>query len=773
MLEYDKLFEEEFFVIDSDNLDSVEDKFYGYTIINNELADKDSFIEGSELKGNGAYVHIKNEQNEITIQQDFNGSYGLYLYEEDGYFAISNSFLKLVEHLVSAQKCLSFNEKYSESFLFSDLCSYAYGDTLVNEISLLPRNKTVKINKSNNDISYETIDFQERSVKINSEDGLKILDSWYFRWIELIRHIKSKTNNLSVDLSGGFDSRVVAALWLTANIDLNKVRIKSHEDELYVHKEDYLIASQIADRFNFTLNNQSFSYVNEPFKEILTPINISFYTKLGFHKQMYFKLSRASEPVYTITGEGGESIRGYSDKTPEDYLKHIKDISDKYDKALSDTSKLVVEQSWDKLIKDFDLDDYSNLLTEIQYNEVRSRHHFGKAAVESMFSNWYTLTPLIDLDLRKLDLDIEDCEDKKLLIALIYSRYCPELLDFGFEGGREISNDTIDYAKRINEKYPFKPRNYEFISGPEITPAQTEVPQQGIALESVEDYLKGIFYSNSFEKEYKKYFSEISYNSIVETVETRSYHPLTHVYSALAIILVRNLISSQDNCDLLMDSFLKNNARTDLISNEVKLDLLKYVTARIDIKCYGNDSDVEIIENSDIYSKNSTPDWFKLKEGKGCIIESFKGTLKLKIKCLNSGNLKLWFRARNITDDRRNALPVYVDYSTIKINDENIINESKLVWHDTPFIYEKAVQKSEIVEVYVEWNPVNVASNFEGSIKNRYDNLLSKYNALRAENKDIKIENKNLKIKNENLEKQLNDLFNSRSWRYTSILRRK
>ena len=81
-------------------------------------------------------------------------------------------------------------------------------------------------------------------------------------------------------------------------------------------------------------------------------MDISFYTKLGFHKQMYFKLSPASEPVYTITGEGGGSIRGYPDKTPDEYLKHVLKVSNTKDRSLSESIEKYIFPKTDQIYYD-------------------------------------------------------------------------------------------------------------------------------------------------------------------------------------------------------------------------------------------------------------------------------------------------------------------------------------------------------------------------------------------------------------------------------------
>ncbi len=300
MSEFNNLLKEQFFIIDSNNIESMTDKFYGYILPNNN--------ENIINKGNGSYIWIKEYNNILKIIQDFNGCYEIYLYKNNDYFAISNSFIKLVEYL-KGKKPLSLNKDYADAFLFSGVCSFAYEETLINEIKILPRNYIININKKNKEINFERIDYQENSVDLDSEEGFKILDEWFSKWINIIQEIKKESDNIAVDLSGGIDSRLILALILSSNIDLKKIRIHSMNDGKHTHKDDYRIASQIAEELNFELNKNVFSTKYLPFKEENTTINLSFYTKLGFHNQMYFQTSYSLEPIYWIVGAGGENIR--------------------------------------------------------------------------------------------------------------------------------------------------------------------------------------------------------------------------------------------------------------------------------------------------------------------------------------------------------------------------------------------------------------------------------------------------------------------------------
>lgn len=296
--------EEEFFIIDSFNLNNVNQKLYGYAIKDKDII-IDKNININNLDGTGAYTYIHKDKEKIKILQDFNGSYGLYFYKNEDYFAISNSFLKLVEYL-KKNHTITFNKKYGDAFLFSDLCSFAYGETLINEIEVLPRNYKVIINKNNKSINFEEIDYQEHTIELNSKEGINTLDKWFYKWTSIIRSIKDKTNNLTMDLSGGFDTRITATLMLSANIDLNKITVLSYDDDKICHAEDYEIASRIGEKFGFSLNKNVFSTKLNKIYDKSNILNTSFYTKLGFHKEMYFNYFNSSNILYSMNGAGGD-----------------------------------------------------------------------------------------------------------------------------------------------------------------------------------------------------------------------------------------------------------------------------------------------------------------------------------------------------------------------------------------------------------------------------------------------------------------------------------
>lgn len=703
----EKLIDDNFFIIDSNNLKTVKNKFYGFSIEDYNIISKEN-IDKHSLNGSGAYINVKVNEKEIIIEQDLIGSYGLYYYERNNYFAISNSFIKLSEYLKKNEK-LSLNKDYANAFLFSGLASYAYEETLINEIKFIDRNIKIIIKKDEKKIIFDKIDYGLNSVDIDSQEGIEILDDWYYKWVENIRSLKKKTNNIAIDLSGGYDTRVLAALWLTANIDINKLYIYTIEKDMRRFNEDYEIASAIGKEFGFKLNKNVMDIEEKRFKNPLTPIDISFYSKLCFHKQMYFRYHKVNKEFYSISGYAGGSIRGHPNQSLEKYEKTTINRSGHKNKFLLDSSKLIFENGMNKVMKEFNITNL-NKIPEIMHNEIRVRHHFGKSIVEHFLVNEYILTPFIDLNLQKLKINSEKCDDNNLLIGLIYLRYCPKLLDFKFEGGRYISDEVIKYAKEINKKYPFVKKEYEFISGPEIKNIKTDkIYSKDNEKENFSvEYLKNVFYTSKFKNAFTKLYPIDFYYEIVDIIENHNYHPLLHLFSAMAIIKINDDINSNPyNLNEWLKSFIENP--NDNFNPVEKLESFKNNKSRIDIINLGNKTNsVEIIEDKPTFSRYEYPKFLKKENGSGTVLETSVEEINFKIKCINNGTVKIYLKDIN---HKENKNIKNIEYYSVLINNEEYLNENLICSFKKPYLIEKEVKDNEIIDVKIKWKGINNHNN--------------------------------------------------------------
>ena len=173
-----------------------------------------------------------------------------------GDFALSNSFYMLVEHL-KENYTLTLNKDYCNHILCDSLVSLSCQETPVREIELIDKDTNIII--YNNTINYQQRDYKENSIKLDSEEGIKVLDQWFYRWTTLFRNLKLHTNMISVDLSGGFDSRMTFMLMAESGMDLNEIRVNSINNELKTHKEDYRIASEIALHYGILISRKNYT----------------------------------------------------------------------------------------------------------------------------------------------------------------------------------------------------------------------------------------------------------------------------------------------------------------------------------------------------------------------------------------------------------------------------------------------------------------------------------------------------------------------------------
>ena len=699
--EFDELFGDKFFIIDSNNLELVKSKLYGFAIQDNKIIQNESYDDHTIFDGNGTYIQVIKSGEDISIYQDFNGSFGIYIFEKDDYFAISNSFIKLVEYIKCNHK-ITLNEDYAKYFISIALCSLSYSETLVNEIKVLPKNYSLNINLNTKSISLNFIDYKEQSISVNSDEGIKILDNWFYRWTTIFRDLKVNTNNISFQLSGGFDSRLSLALLLSSNINLNEILFYSIDDDKHTHKADFEIASEISNYFGFKLNNNVILEDRIYFKEIETPINISFYTKLGIHKQMFYTYSYKLNPVYSITGYGGECVRKYWDYSPEVLINNLSNHAKHYSQQLIEPTENIIKNSFDQLNNDFEKKDSPHLL----YNQTRSKNHFGKLSAEFVISNLIKLSPLLDVDLNRLKLSDDECNDDNLLIALIFARYCPDLLKFRFVHNRFIDEGTISHALEINAKYPFKRPNYELISCKKSK--NNIIPKNNTFKKGdAEKYIEKIFFSKAFRKSFELQFSSELYDELVKRYKKLNYFPLEDAYAAIAVIKICDCINYSSYTDSSMLNNLLINYDDNDFDSSIKSFLNKYNTARLDIKNYGAESNtIKILDISDSSANILYPNWFKNSEGSGVVIQSMKNFLHIKLKCVGGGNIVFRLRGVDAEINGNGRFPVYINYEKFTVNGVDIFKENKIVWHDKPHIFELSCKDGEIFDLSIGWKPI-------------------------------------------------------------------
>lgn len=142
-------------------------------------------------------------------------------------------------------------------------------------------------------------------------------------------------------------------------------------------------------------------------------------------------------------------------------------------------------------------------------------------------------------------------------------------------------------------------------------------------------------------------------------------------------------------------------SRIDDIVNQLQKELLSF---RIDIKNCGSKNDAVIVEGNGV--KIFHPEWFKNEEGQGVVVEGNSYEQEITVQIPQAGKLKIGFRGQ---DKRFNGkrFPLKIYYTSIKINDREILTKPVSVWHDEPYKYEISTREGDKLMLDVKICPYN------------------------------------------------------------------
>lgn len=698
-------FSEYFFVIDSDNISDTKTDMFGYAIQTDgvyERANVDK-LKPDQLEGCGAYVHIERTDKGIVLRQDAGGSFGLYLYRKDGYFAISNSFFRLVEHL-QGKKEMTVNKDYVNHFLVSWLTSLSYGQTALNEVELVHAHASVIISWDGK-IEYDLREYNYNTIPINSKEGIELIDKWYNKWLGIVRNIAGNANQVFADLSGGMDSRLVFMFLLNSGVDLNRVFIRSLNENVHTHSEDYEIANDIAAKYNFVLNDVSLIDGNGYNLSQDEVIQLAFYVKMLFHKEMTFPNTIQKVRRYWFGGFGGELIRPYWNMTPERQIDGERmrtengysygvghELAKSSENILRDTYRSIKEKY---TISEEDPRDYSFHA----FRECYSRNHFGKIMVEASFSNAVKLSPIIDPLIQKIKLDDPECGDKNLLVSFIFTRYAKELLDIRFDSNRSYAPETLEYAKKINEKWPFSGSETDIVKEFHFEETIHEYGSNDNPVtlrETSNDYIYSIFKSDRFKEFFCNYYSEEIYDYAETFKANNNYFPNRYVYSVVAVgTLLEKIILSNSLRNSYSESWNKSN-----IYSSSEFDNKVFIPeARIDIRGKG----FKIISISDPAAYAKRPDWMNKDDKFGYSITSTSGSIDIAIESNSDDEISIALVGPDVRENDVRK-PIWIKYKRFLINGKTEFETENPTWHDKPYKAILNAKEGEPLFFHIEWD---------------------------------------------------------------------
>lgn len=167
-------------------------------------------------------------------------------------------------------------------------------------------------------------------------------------------------------------------------------------------------------------------------------------------------------------------------------------------------------------------------------------------------------------------------------------------------------------------------------------------------------------------------------------------------------IKIKMLTEFKKQLDEVFNIYSENLDLKKLMSN---LNLLKYVwgLCRIDLKNYGQKNN-SIIFNNGKKLGIKTPAWFTDDKGEGYNLTTDKRTFKFYFKTANDGNLKIVLRG--VFRKIKELTPVYINVTSLAVNNETIFNEDNVLWHNTPYIYEKECKDNEKITIQITFKTI-------------------------------------------------------------------
>jgi len=215
--------EYDIFLITKDNWREQENLFFGYKTVDNE----------------GMWLDVKNIKNKLIIT----GSYiqpAIAIYNQNNFWAISNSCKVLVDYLTENNYTLTNNDEYIEQDLGLDGYAFNYPEisTKWKEINLNPNFSHIEIS---NDSLYviEEKDKENLLFSKDLKDGKEIIDEWFKKYYFYIFKESSKDNTyITASVSGGLDSRFLINFWKNAKI--NKIVSKWAKNDTETGNRRYI-----------------------------------------------------------------------------------------------------------------------------------------------------------------------------------------------------------------------------------------------------------------------------------------------------------------------------------------------------------------------------------------------------------------------------------------------------------------------------------------------------------------------------------------------------
>lgn len=387
--------------------------------------------------GRYSLVYCDEAIDSVLVMTDPTGQDILYLYQDSNYWAISNSFYRLVEEL----KNKNINMEIYLPALYSCKIRHSLGgqplsnNTIIQNIKIIPRDNIVNIKANELSIvprSYRlskitTIQEYQSELKKVISNQISVLKS-------LVESLPE--DSVRCDLSGGMDSRAVFGICNKIKNIAAKVKFSSNPRL----EDDYFIAQKLAFYFGLKLDNSAISSYKSKLNES-EQFSLYKYGNSGVYNSIYKPSYSFTPKTLHIHGAGGESLRGQYQGSPRQIIGRLKghfSSRDEYDLVQQEFFNYFIE-------KGLDINDPRSMIDHSR--SFRARFHFGRNWFRSLTNPLYT--PLSDIRLENLSDYVNTVHGDSAIIFYDIYLLLDELLAF-FPFDEKEKNLDITKLQNIN-----------------------------------------------------------------------------------------------------------------------------------------------------------------------------------------------------------------------------------------------------------------------------------------------------------------------------------
>lgn len=340
--------------------------------------------------GRYSLVYRNDEDKSALIMTDPTGQDILYHYQSDNYWAISNSFYRLVEEL----KNRNIETQVYLPALYAYKIKHSLGgqplnnNTIIKDVTIIPRDHYIVVQDGKLKVEKRLYDFPEITmIEEYKSELLKVIVN-QTKVLKLLIDLLPK-KSVRCDLSGGMDSRAVFGMCVKSEETKHKIKFSSNRRL----EDDYFIAQKLTQYFGVAIDNSGIGDYKRNLNEA-EQFYLYLYGNAGIYNSVYKPSYSFTPKTLHIHGAGGESLRGQYQGSPRQIIGRLKaHFSSKQEYSLVEKEFLSYF-----LEKGLDVNDPLSMIDHSR--NFRARFHFGRNWFRSLTNPLFT--PLCDIRLELL-----------------------------------------------------------------------------------------------------------------------------------------------------------------------------------------------------------------------------------------------------------------------------------------------------------------------------------------------------------------------------------